>query len=216
MAYSLYYSEPSAAMGARALLEEIGAPYHLIWTDISSDSVRDPKLLALNPNGWIPVLLWEKGAIYECGAITIFLCDRHPKTELAPDALNPKRAVFLQWLFFFSSSLQNAYQMTYYPHRFCTSIKEEFSIKDRSRSRLTELWKVVDDAIDDKLWILGDQFSAADIYLFMLTTWLSDEHQHPNIATFPNVKRIADQVIQRPSVRTVYKSYVSPIEDQTP
>ena len=212
MAYSLYYSESSAAMGVRVLLEEIRAPYELIWTDISSSSMRDPKLLAFNPNGWIPVLLWEEGAIYECGAITIFLCDRHPKVNLAPNVLDPKRALFLQWLFFFSSSLQNAYQMTYYPHRFCASLNEEVSVKDRSRSRLTELWKVVDDAVDNKLWILGNQFSAADIYLFMLTTWLADEHQHPHITTFPNVKRIADQVIQRPSARTVYKSYISDIE----
>ena len=128
MAYSLYYSESSAAMGVRVLLEEIRAPYDLIWTDISSSSMRDPKLLALNPNGWIPVLLWEEGAIYECGAITIFLCDRHPKVNLAPNVLDPKRALFLQWLFFFSSSLQNAYQMTYYPHRFCVSMNEEVSI----------------------------------------------------------------------------------------
>ena len=102
--------------------------------------------------------------------------------------------------------------MTYYPHRFCVSMNEEVSVKDRSRSRLTELWKVVDDAIDNKLWILGNQFSAADIYLFMLTTWLADEHQHPHITTFPNVKRIADQVIQRPSAQTVYKSYISEFE----
>ncbi len=101
--------------------------------------------------------------------------------------------------------------MTYYPHRFCASLNEEVSVKDRSRSRLTELWKVIDDAVDNKLWILGNQFSAVDIYLFMLTTWLEDEHQHPHITKFPNVNRIADQVIQRPSVLTVYKWYITDI-----
>ena len=61
MALSLYYSEPSAAMGVRVLLEEIGVPYDLVWTNISSDSIRDPQLLALNPNGWIPILVWKEG-----------------------------------------------------------------------------------------------------------------------------------------------------------
>ncbi|MDP6531718.1 MAG: hypothetical protein QF375_07495 [Arenicellales bacterium] len=45
MTYRLYYSEPSAAMEVCAILEEIGAPYELVWTDISSATWRDPALL---------------------------------------------------------------------------------------------------------------------------------------------------------------------------
>ena len=212
MSYKLYYAEPSAAMGVRAILEEIGAPYELIWTDISQNSTREPDFLALNPNGWIPVLVWEKGAIYECGAITVFLCDRHPEIQLAPDATDPERGLFLQWLFFFSSSLQNAYQMTYYSNRFCASSENEASVRRRSTSRLQELWQVVDDAIGEEDWLLGKRFSAADIYLFMLTTWLSESHQHPAVDSFSNVNRIATKVMQRPSVRSIYESYISDIE----
>jgi len=187
MSYELYYAERSAAMGVRVLLEEIGAPYKLIWTDISSRSTRASQLLTLNPNGWIPVLQWEKGAIYEAGAITVFLCDHHSSSRLAPNTTDPKRGAFPQWLFF-SSSLQTAYQMTYYAHCFCSSKKDENSVIRRSRARLKELWQVVDDAIGNQDWILGDRFCAADIYLFMLTTWLSGPHQHPTINLFGNVK----------------------------
>lgn len=101
MTYRLYYADDSAAMGARVVLEELGASYELISTSISMDLPRDPAVLALNPNGWIPVLVWEKGAIYECGAITTFLCDRHPEYHLAPGADDTERGLFLQWLFFF-------------------------------------------------------------------------------------------------------------------
>jgi glutathione S-transferase len=211
MSYKLYYAEPSAAMGARVILEEIGSPYELVWTDISQNSTRKPDLLDLNPNGWVPVLVWEEGAIYECGAITVFLCDRHPEIQLAPGATDPDRGLFLQWLFFFSSSLQNAYQMTYYPNRFCASSKNEKSVKNRSTSRLEELWQVVDDAIEEKDWLLGKRFSAADVYLFMLTTWLSESHQHPAADSFSNVKRVAAKVMQRPSVRFIYESHISDI-----
>jgi glutathione S-transferase len=211
MNYKLYYAEPSAAMGVRVILEEIGVSYELIWTDISQNSAREPEFLALNPNGWIPVLIWGKSVIYECGAITVFLCDRHPETQLAPRATDPDRGLFLQWLFFFSSSLQNAYQMTYYPNRFCAESTDEKSIKSRSTSRLQELWRVVDDAIGDKDWLLGERFSAADIYLFMLTTWLSESHLHPTIDSFANVKRVAAKMMQRPSVRSIYASHISDI-----
>ena len=71
-----------------------------------------------------------------------------------------------------------------------------------------ELWQVVNDAIGDSNWMLGDRFSAADIYLFMLTTWLSEEHNHPAVENFPNVIRIIDAVVERPSVRKVYSSFI--------
>jgi glutathione S-transferase len=154
------------------------------------------------------VLLWEHGAIYECGAIVTFLCDRYPEFRLAPAANDADRGVFLQWLFFFSSSLQTAYQMTYHTDRFCESTADHDSVQQRSARRLHELWQVVNDAIGDSNWMLGDRFSAADIYLFMLTTWLSEEHNHPSVENFPNVIRIVDAVVERPSVRKVYSSFI--------
>lgn len=208
MTYRLYYADGSAAMGARVVLEELRASYELISTSISMDSPRDPEVLALNPNGWIPVLVWEKGAIYECGAITTFLCDRYPQYQLAPTVNDAERGLFLQWLFFFSSSLQNAYQMSYYPWRFCDSSQCEASAKRRSVTRLRELWQVVDDAIGEGDWLLGKRFSAVDIYLFMLTTWLSQTHDHPSVDSFVNVNRIATAIMQRPSVQLVYRTYI--------
>ena len=209
MSYSLYYADRSAAMGVRVILEEIGAPYELIWTDILPGSTREPEFLSLNPNGWIPVLVWQEGAIYECGAITVFLCDRHSEAGLAPVPGDPERGLYLQWLFFFSSSLQNAYQMTYYTDRFCSSKEDQLSVKRRSNSRLRELWQVVDDAIGESDWLLGKRFSAADIYLFMLTTWLNESLEHPSLESFPNVERVATEIMNRPSVARIYSSYIS-------
>jgi len=213
MNYQLYYADQSAAMGVRVILEEIGLDYELIMTEISPNSPRGSELLRFNPNGWIPVLLTGNLSMYECGAITVFLCDRHSEAKLAPTPLEPERMRFLQWIFFFSSSLQNAYQMTYYSDRFCNSANEESSVKQRSRSRLSELWSVVDEAIGNDAWMLGHNFSAADIYLFMLTTWLSELYDHPKLNTFPNVKRIAGKVMQRSSVELVYSSYISQFSD---
>ena len=147
--------------------------------------------------------------MYEAGAITTFLCDRHPETGLAPGPLDSDRGSFLQWLFFFSSSIQNAYQMTYYPFRFSVDEEHFGSGHQRSIARLRELWKVVDDAAEGNGWMLGERFSAVDIYLFMLVTWLSTDHDHPVADDFPNVARIARKVMSRPSVQKVYAEYVS-------
>ena len=209
MTYKLYYALGSAAMGVRVVLEEIGAPYELLQTTIDMDKPRPPEQLALNPNGWIPVLVWDDQAMYECAAITVFLCDRHPEANLAPAAHETDRGLFLQTLVYFSSSVQNAFQLSYYPDRFADTPADEASAQKRGIRRLRETWTVIDDQIGDNQWVLGDKFSAADIYLFMLTTWLNLPRGHPSTDEFPNVKRIADAVMQRPSVQKVYEEWIA-------
>ena len=202
--YRLFYAEKSASMGVRVLLEEIGAPYELIEMNLAMDQPRPPEQLAINPNGWIPVLMWDDQAMYECAAITIFLCDRHAAAGLAPAVDDPMRARYLQTLVYFSNSVQNAYQLSYYPDRFADDPVGEAGAQRRGARRLRETWKVIDDQVGGDDWVLGDQFSAADIYLFMLTTWFRATRGHPSVREFPNVCRIADKVAERPSVQKVY------------
>lgn len=207
--YKLFYAPGTAAMGPRVLLEEIGAPYELIDTSTARDIPRSPELLARNPNGWIPVLLWDDQSMYECAAITIFLCDRHPEADLAPGIDDARRGLFLQTLVFFSSSVQTAFQQFYYPDRFSDTPEHEAATRQRGIRRLRETWQVVDDQIGAGDWVLGPTFSAADIYLFMLTTWLKPDRGHPARSEFPNVKRVTDAVMKRPSVQHVYEKWIA-------
>lgn len=206
--YKLFYALKSASMGVRVMLEEIGVPYELIQSSAKVGDSLPPEQLAINPNGWIPVLSWDDGAMYECAAITVFLCDRHPDVKLAPAVDDPARALFLQTLVYFSNSVQNAFQLTYYPDRFADTPEGEPGAQRRGNRRLRETWQVIDDQIGRNQWVLGEQFSAADIYLFMLTTWFRSALGHPSVDEFPNVKRIADAVLQRPTVQQVYKPWI--------
>jgi len=209
MTYKLYYDSGSAAEGVRVILEEIGAPYELIQSTKDRSKPRSPEQLAINPNGWLPVLTWEDGAMYEAAAMAIFLCDRHPEAGLAPRPDESARGKYLQTLVYFSNSVQNAFQLNYYPDRFADTLEDELSAQKRGIRRLRETWKVINDQIGDNQWVLGERFSAVDIYLFMLTTWLSQSRGHPATDAFPNVKRIADAVMQRPSVQLVYKNWIT-------
>ena len=204
MTYQLFYADRSAAQGVRMILEELNQQYELIETDIKSEEPRSPELLAANPNGLVPVLTFDGGMIYECGAIVTFLCDRHPEYRLAPKTGDLHRGLFLQWLFYFSSSLQNAFSMTYRPNRFSTLESSYSNVRQQGNKRLLTLWQVVDNAIGESSWMLGESFSAVDIYLFMLSTWLSDEYGHPDLTVFTNASRVADRVRKRPSVARVY------------
>ena len=209
MTYQLFYALGSAAMGTRVMLEEIGAPYELIESTIDMVKPRPPEQMAINPNGWIPVLKWEDSAMYECAAITVFLCDRHPEAGLAPALDDPTRGLYLQTLVYFSNSVQNAFQLNYYPDRFADTPEDEPSAQKRGIRRLRETWSVVNDQIGDNRWMLGERFSALDIYLFMLTTWLRPSRGHPTVSEFPNVKRIAQSVLSRDSIQLVYENWIA-------
>ena len=206
MTYKLYYVADTASMGVRVLLEEIGAPYELIQTTTDRQTPRPADQLKINPNGWVPVLLWDENAMYECAAITIFLCDRHIEANLAPAIDAPARSLYLQTLVYFSSSIQTAFQLDYHAHRFADTPADEPSAQRRGHRRLRETWQIINDQIGENEWLLGDQFSAADIYLFMLTTWLEPSRGQPAIHEFSNVQRIADAVMLRSSVQLVYGS----------
>ncbi len=209
MTYELYYDVGSASMGVRVILEEIGASYNLIQQSRDRSVPRSPEQLAINPNGWLPVLTWDDGAMYEAASMTVFLCDRHPEVNLAPKLDEPARGLYLQTLVYFSNSVQNAFQLNYYPDRFADTPADEPSAQRRGIRRLRETWKVIDDQIGDNEWVLGERFSAVDIYLFMLTTWLRTSRGHPSTDEFPNVKRIADAVMSRPSVQLVYENWIA-------
>ena len=209
MTYQLFYALGSAAMGTRVMLEEIGAPYELIESTIDMDKPRLPEQMAINPNGWLPVLKWEDNAMYECAAITGFLCDRHPEAGLAPALDDPTRGLYLQTLVYFSSSVQNAFQLNYYPDRFADTPEDEPSAQKRGIRRLREIWGIVNDQIGDRRWVLGERFSAVDIYLFMLTTWLRPARGHPTVDVFPNVIRIAQSVLPRDSIQLVYEDWIA-------
>lgn len=200
--YRLYHAPRSAALGVQAILEIIGAPYELSEVDIYSDEPRDPEFLRINPNGWVPALVYDGGAMYEAAAITIFLCDRHPQAGLAPVAEDPLRGQFLQWLVYMAGTLQPAYQMFYYPFRFAASEEDFASVKARAVTRLEEIWQILDDALERGPWLLGSRFSACDVYLYMLSTWLSEEHTP--ISEFANVTRCLDEVAERPEVARVF------------
>ena len=196
-------------MGIQVILEELAVPYRLIETSTDMNGKRPDEQLLINPNGWVPVL---SGSIemYECAAITIFLCDRHHEAGLAPGLDAGERALYLQTLVYFSNSVQNAFQLDYYPDRFAASSDHYSSAQKRGLRRLAETWQVIDNQIANRSWVVGEKFSAADIYLFMLTTWLKPDRGQPSVRRFPNVFKIGQKVLERTSTRLVYGDFQYP------
>ncbi len=114
--YRLHYAPDNASLVVRLALEDLAVPYVTALVDRAARGQKAPAYLRLNPAGLIPVLETPDGAIFETGAILLWLADRHGR--LAPGIGSPDRAGFLKWLFFVSNTLHPAMRMTFYPEQY--------------------------------------------------------------------------------------------------
>jgi glutathione S-transferase len=186
--FKLYWAPNMASLAPMAVLEEVGANYEAILIDKANKQQKSADYLALNPCGLIPAMALPDGrAMFEAAAIVMHLCDLHPAAHLAPPPGDPDRPLFYQWMLYLADTPQPTYRLYYYPHRFAAD--------EDSVDTLLAQFAIVEDALSHGEWLLGDRFSACDIYLHMLTTWFEPpEALH---AGFPNIARVAAAVEAR-------------------
>src|SRR6266702_4807967 len=117
--YKLYGRANAGSLAPQIVLEEIGAPYEMIWVSKAPADVES--LRQINPTGKVPALVLPDGApIFESAAILIHLTNAHPAANLAPPAGTTGHARFLQWMLFLSSNVYESVLRSYYPERYST------------------------------------------------------------------------------------------------
>ena len=104
----LYWSPRSRSFTTLWLMEESGLPYERVLTDISTGAQKAPDYLKVNPMGKVPALSDGDAALGEAAAICAYIADRYPETKLAPAVTDPRRARYLQWLFFSPGCIEPA------------------------------------------------------------------------------------------------------------
>ena len=153
----LYWSPRSRSFSAIWLMEETGLPYERVLTDITTGAQKAPEFLKINPMGKVPALKDGDAALGEAAAICGYIADRCPEAKLAPAPSDPKRARYLQWLFFSPSCIEPALIQIF--------TKLEVPASTAAWGSATQVFDVLDAALQKGPWILGDQFSAADIVI---------------------------------------------------
>jgi glutathione S-transferase len=151
----LYWSPRSRSFSALWLMEETGQPYELVLTDITTGAQKTPEYLAINPMGKVPALKDGEATLAEAAAICAYVAERYPEAKLAPPLGDPLRAKYLQWLFFSPSCIEPALIQIF--------TKIEVPASTAAWGSATQVFDVLDAALEKGPWILGDKFSAADI-----------------------------------------------------
>jgi glutathione S-transferase len=191
-----------------AVLEEIGQPYEARRVDYEGGENQTPSYLSIQPLGLIPALEFaDGGSMFESAAIVLFLCDRHRRGDLAPGIEEPERAAFLQWLFFLADTVYPAYNRFYRPEKYTTDPSGAAVISDAARASFTRHWGILEDRLKSEgPWLLGNRFSACDIYMHMVSSW--DEDPMALYAAFPRLRDVAAGVMERPACRKAFGRHI--------
>jgi GST-like protein len=196
-----YYTSPNARK-ALMMLEEVGLPYVVRWTDISAGDQHVPAYGAVNPNRKIPALVDHGGpqgqpiTVFESGAILLYLAEK--TGQLLPTEPQ-RRWNVIQWLFWQTSSQgpllgQAAH---FFSHAAQRGIDVQYAV-DRYRKEAGRLYSVLESQLVGRDYI-DDEFSIADIAAF---PWVRvAKGQGVSLDDYPNVKRWCELIAERPSAR---------------
>ena len=201
--YKLYWAKSMGSMVAEVLFEEIGVEYERLPIDMENEGNRSAEFLAVNPLGQIPTLVLPDGTVMtESAAMVLQITDRHPEAKLAPPAGSPEGARFQRWLLFMATAIYPAEQRLFYADRITTDASAVAGIEERARADMDSYFAILNDALDPGPYLLGESFSAVDVYLWMFVKWHPDTTQL--FADNPRIARLVELVEARPAVAKVW------------
>ncbi len=200
--YTLYNTPGAGGFAVQALLEELKLGYNLVHLDFDAGEHKRKAYTDINPLGQVPTLVLPDGStMTESAAILIYLSDMHPQHKLAPSPTSPLRADYLRWMMLLASGVYTANLRCYHPEDF-TSADDVEPVREVGERHLSERWAVVETELAaNGPWLLGEIYSAADIYAMMIAQWAPDPAA--NFANFPNLKRLCDGVRARPAIAQI-------------
>ena len=150
------------------MLEEVGLPYEPHTIDIGKNETWGPEFLSLNPNGKIPAMIDPNGpggkplGLFESGAMLLYLAEKTGKLLPADPAL---RYETIQWVFFQMAAVGPMFGQLGFFHKFAGKEYEDKRPRDRYAAESKRLLGVLETRLDDRDWIMGDEYTIADISL---------------------------------------------------
>jgi len=186
-------------------LEELGLPYEAHMVDITRNETWTDHFLSLNPNGKIPAIVDPDGpggkplALFESGAILLYLAE---KTDRLIPADSASRYETIQWVFFQMASVGPMSGQLGFFYKFAGKEIEDKRPLDRCANESKRLMGVLEGRLKDRQWIMGDEYTIADIATFPWVRTLRDFYQADDVigfADFPKTIEWLERCLARPA-----------------
>ena len=188
------------------MLEETGLAYEPHLVSFETNDQLTPEFLSLNPNNKIPAIIDPQGpggeplALFESGAILLYLADKTGQC-IPQDA--GRRYETIQWLMFQMGGIGPMFGQVGFFHKFAGKDFEDKRPRDRYVDESKRLLAVLERHLNGRAWIMGDDYTIADIATF---PWIRNlvgfygAGELVGIQNFPNVSRVLAAFVARPAV----------------
>ena len=195
----LYYSPGACSLSPHIALHEAGLAFEAIPAPTKTHRLPDGSdYYQVNPLGYVPYLVLDSGeALREGPAIVQYIADQVPQKNLAPANGSMARYQLQSWLNFIGTELHKGFSPLFNP---AVPAEAKQVFKDRLLSRLTWL----DGELAGKQYLMGDQFTVADGYLFTVTNWPAMVGM--DITGLANLAAFRARVAARPAVQAAMKA----------
>jgi glutathione S-transferase len=162
---TLYHASPSRSSIVLWMLEELGELYDIKLLRLSDGDQSKPDYLVVNPMGKVPALKHRDTVITEVVAICTYLADEFPQKKLNIPIGTPRRGIYLKWLFFAPGCFEPAVTDRAFPR------KEAPRRAMLGYGDIETTMNVAAKAVEPGPWLMGDQFTAADVVLGSHIRW---------------------------------------------
>ncbi len=195
----LYYSPGACSLSTHIVALEAGIPLSLERVDIRAKTTETgADFLSITAKGYVPALQFDDGEVLTEGvAIMQYLADLKPESGLAPSNGTLPRYRLQEWLTYINSELHKSYSPLFNP-----------AISDENRAEraeyLRQRYRLVEAQLAGQAYLLGEQFTVADAYLFVVTNWA--RMVKLDLSDFPALLAFQQRVVERPSVQAALRA----------
>jgi glutathione S-transferase len=195
----LYYSPGACSLSPHIALREAGLAFEPVLASTKSHKLQDgTDYYGINPLGYVPMLELDDGTrLREGPAIVQYIADQAPAKNLAPANGTLPRYRLQEWLTFIGTEVHKQFSPLFNP-----AIPED--VKKMQRDKLASRFQWIDAELKDKQYLMGENFSVADGYLFTVTNWAKP--MNIDLTPYPNLVAYRERVAARPAVQEAMKA----------
>jgi glutathione S-transferase len=195
----LYYLAGACSLASFISLTEAGIPFEHAAVDRNTRKIPDGRdYAAINPKGYVPALELDNGDVLtENIALLPYIGDLNPAAKLAPPAGTMARYRLQEWLGYINGEVHKNFGLLFNP-----AVPD--AMKEIARANIARRLGYIEGKLGDKPYLLGEDFSVADAYLYVVLSWR--EKLRVDISQLPKLTAFYERVRARPAVQASRKA----------
>ena len=195
----LYYLPGACSLASNIALREAGLKFELVKVDRKTKQAADGlDFREVNPKGYVPALTLDSGeTLTENVTVLQYIADRNPAAKLAPPSGTMERYRLMEWLSFINSEIHKNFSPLF-------RAEAADAVKEFARGMLTMRLDYLQGAVGAKSFLMGEQYTIADAYLFAVLGW--GARVGVDLDKWPALQRLHERVGARPHSVEALKS----------